>query len=73
MMGRSSGTYRINGKMFRLDTEIYHLVKNYGITSKDIQNEYWKMKSVTPGLRIVTHNHAAYSAFLRKMKRGNTQ
>ena len=68
-MARYGGTYRINGKMFRLDPELYQLLKTYGVTANEIQKEYWNMKQITPGLRIVNHNHAAYSAFLKKSRK----
>jgi hypothetical protein len=60
--------YKVQGKVFRLDPEIYFMVKKAGVGRQDIEREYLFMKKITPGLRLVTHSHAAYSAYIKKSK-----
>ena len=60
--------YKVQGKVFRLDPDIYRIAKNAGVSRTDIEKEYAKMMRITPGLKLVTHNHAAYSAYIKKTK-----
>jgi hypothetical protein len=58
--------YKIGGKVFRLDPDMYQLAKNAGVTRKEIEQEYCFMTKITPGFKIANYNHAAYSAYVKK-------
>lgn len=58
--------YRIGNRNYNLDPQIRALVKQYNITTAEIDKEYQRMRTWTPGLSIVTYNHAAYQVYLRK-------
>jgi hypothetical protein len=66
-----SRLYKVQGRVFRLDPELYKLAKQVGVTRKDIEKDYNFMMKVTPGFKVVTHNHALYSAYVRKSKGKN--
>jgi hypothetical protein len=63
-----SRLYKLEGKVFRLDPELYRLARNAGVSRRDIENEYYFMNKITPGFKIVNYNHAAYSAYIKKTK-----
>jgi len=60
--------YKIQGKAFRLDEDLYKIVKLYGVTRKDIEGEYSFMQRITPGIKVMSYNHAAYSAIVKRSK-----
>jgi len=59
---------KLGGRVFRLETDLYRLVKQSGVTRQDIEREYALMSSITPGFKMVNFNHAAYSAYLKKTR-----
>jgi hypothetical protein len=54
--------------VFRLEPDLYTLVRNNGVTRQDIEKEYAFMSRLNPGFKMVNFNHAAYSAYLKKNK-----
>lgn len=60
--------YKIEGRVFRLDPELYRLARGAGVSRRDLEREYEFMMKTTPGFRFVNFNHAAYSAYVKKTK-----
>jgi len=60
--------YKVDGKVFRLDPDLYKLARAAGVGRKDIENEYRFMSGITPGFKVVNYNHAAYSAYIKKTR-----
>lgn len=60
--------YKIEGRVFRLDPELYRLARSAGVSRRDLEQEYDFMMKETPGFRFVNFNHAAYSAYIKKRK-----
>ena len=58
--------YKVEGKVFRLDPDLYRLARSAGVSRKDIESEYRFMSNITPGFKVVNYNHAAYSAYIKK-------
>lgn len=63
--------YKIGGKVYFLDKELYQLAKQAGVTRDEIEQEYRFMSRITPGIKVVTYNHAMYSAYVKKSKGKN--
>ena len=59
---------KLGGRVFRLEPDLYTLVRNNGVTRQDIDREYAFMSRLNPGFKMVNFNHAAYSAYLKKNK-----
>ena len=60
--------YKIEGKVFRLDQDLYKMAKQYGVTRKEIENEYQFMMKITPGFKLINYNHAAYTAVVKRSR-----